>query len=84
MRARLTFTLLAIATLLLVPQAAFAHTAQATAPEGGLGYVLAAFGLAWVLFFAYVFYIERKSRQLRRDLDALRREVAEHKPSTQR
>ncbi|MBM3939411.1 MAG: hypothetical protein FJ318_00680 [SAR202 cluster bacterium] len=77
MRARITFVLLAIAALLVTPRAALAQTGTGT-PEDGLGYVLAAFGLAWALFFAYVFYLERKSRQLRRDLDAVRRDAAEH------
>ena len=66
---RLTLVLLAllVGALVLgaVPQ-------QDSDPEGYLPYLFAAFALTWVAFFAYLFFIGRKERSLRREMEALR------------
>ena len=41
-------------------------------PEGYLPYLFAAFALTWVAFFAYLFFLARKERALRQEMEALR------------
>ena len=62
------------ALVALVPLTALAAVASQDAPgESNLGFLLAGTALAWVGFFAYAFYIGRKNRELRRDIEDLRR-----------
>ncbi len=44
-------------------------------PEGYLPYLFAAFALTWVAFFAYLFFLARKERSLRREMEALRQAI---------
>ena len=46
-------------------------------PEAYLPYLFAAFALTWVAFFAYLFFIARKERALRQEMEALRRAIEE-------
>ena len=46
-------------------------------PEAYLPYLFAAFALTWVAFFAYLFFIARKERALRQEMEALRRALEE-------
>lgn len=64
--------------LWLMPSSALAATArQETPSESNLGFLFAAFAVVWVIFFGYVFYMSRRDRQLRQDLDEIRRQLAE-------
>ena len=75
---------LGLLLLLLMPSVALAAPlAQEEAPgESNLGFLFAAFAVAWAVFFGYVFYMSRRERELRRDLDQLRRQVAEQQPDS--
>ena len=66
----------------LAPQAALAAPAShITAPgESNLGYLFAGFAVVWVGFFAYVFYMGRRERNLRREIDELRRQHSQQPP----
>jgi len=58
-----------------------APAAQQEAPgESNLGFLFAAFAVVWVVFFGYVFYTSRRERELRRDLDELRRQMEDRQP----
>ena len=46
-------------------------------PEGYLPYLFAAFALTWLAFFAYLFFLARKERALRQEMEALRRAIDE-------
>ncbi|MCH8848350.1 MAG: hypothetical protein J4N31_03430 [Chloroflexi bacterium] len=61
-----------------VPLTALAAVAPQSAPgESNLGFLLAGTALAWAGFFAYAFYVGRKNRELRRDIEDLQRTLAE-------
>ena len=61
-----------------VPLTALAAVAPQDAPgESNLGFLLAGTALAWAGFFAYAFYVGRKNRELRRDIEDLRRTLDE-------
>ena len=63
--------------LLFLPSSALGATALQEAPgESNLGFLFAAFAVAWVIFFGYVFYLGRRDRQLRQDLDEIRTQLA--------
>ena len=75
MRNRL-FTAIAVSliVLLLAAPAALAAPLVDDAPgESNLGYLLAGTLLTWAGFFAYAIYIARKNRDLRREVEELRR-----------
>ena len=68
----------AAALVALMPLSALAAVAPQDAPgESNLGFLLAGTALAWVGFFAYAFYLGRKNRELRRDIEDLQRILAE-------
>ena len=69
----------------LMPQAALAAGAvqEEAAGESNLPFLFSAFAVVWAGFFAYVFYLHRRSRDLRREIDALRRERAEREEQPQ-
>ena len=50
---------------------------QGVPGESNLGFLLAGTALAWAGFFAYAFYVGRKNSELRRDIEELRRTLAE-------
>ena len=66
--------LLAVLLLLAVaaPTAMAATSAQEAPGESNLGFLLAGTLLTWAGFFAYAFYISRKNRDLRREIEELR------------
>ena len=79
MRNRL-FTAIAVSLIVLL----FAATAALAAPladdapgESNLGYLLAGTLLTWAGFFAYAVYLWRKNRDLRREVEELRRLLGE-------
>jgi CcmD family protein len=62
----------------LVPQVMMAATAnQEFKGENNLPYLFGGFVIVWLGFFGYVFYLHRRERELRRELEALRREIKE-------
>ena len=56
--------------------ATFVH-AQDAPGESNLGYLLAGTLLTWAGFFVYAVYLWRKNRDLRREVDDLRRTLGE-------
>ena len=53
-----------------------APTAQQAAGESNLGFLFAGFAVVWVGIIAYAFYIGRRERALRQEIDELRRQIA--------
>ena len=41
-------------------------------PSENLPYLFAVYSITWVLFFAYVFYVSRRQRELEREIRDLR------------
>ncbi|MDE2837341.1 MAG: hypothetical protein OXL97_07520 [Chloroflexota bacterium] len=79
MRNRLfTAIVISLAVLLLAAPAALAAPIAQDAPgEGNLGYLLAGTLLTWAGFFVYAVFLWRKNRDLRREVDDLRRTLGE-------
>ncbi len=42
-------------------------------PEGNLPFLFAVYTITWVAFFAYAFYVSRRQRELRREIEELRK-----------
>ena len=75
---RIAATAYVAALAALLPLTALAAVAPQDAPgESNLGFLLAGTALAWVGFFAYAFYLGRKNRELRQDIEELRRTLTE-------
>lgn len=73
-----TAAALSLLVLALTAPAALAAPAAQDAPgESNLGYLLAGTLLTWAGFFAYAVYLWRKNRDLRREVDDLRRTLGE-------
>ena len=69
---------LAAALTVLLPQVVFASpTAQQLPGESNLGFLLAGFAVVWVAFFAYVFYTGRRQRELRHELEEMKRRLTD-------
>ncbi len=67
----------ALALLAVAAPAALASPLPQDAPgESNLGFLLAGTLLTWAGFFVYAIYIARKDRDLHREVDELRREIA--------
>ena len=66
-----------VVLLLAAPAAMAAPLAQDAPGESNLGYLLAGTLLTWAGFFAYAVYLARKNRDLRREVDDLRRTLGE-------
>ena len=79
MRIKVRFWLagaLAFLTPLALPGvAAAAVPGQSVPGESNLGFLLVGMLLAWGGFFAYTFYLSRKTRELRREIDELREQL---------
>ena len=45
-------------------------------PSDNLPYLFTAFGLAWVVFFAYVFFVSRQQREMEREIEELKQALA--------
>ena len=79
----LTFRFIAAAAATLIvlavfsPAALAAPIAQSAPGESNLGYLLAGTLLTWAGFFAYAVFLWRKNRDLRREVDDLRRQIGE-------
>lgn len=46
-------------------------------PEANLSFLFAVYIITWAGFFGYVFYVSRRQREMRREIDALKRAVHE-------
>ena len=78
MRIRILSLFAVLALLALAAPSAMAAALGQDAPgESNLGYLLAGTLLTWAGFFAYAFYIGRKNRDLRNELEELRRTIAQ-------
>ena len=53
---------------------------QATLPAANLPFLLAAFTVAWVAFFAYAFFVSRRQQELRKEIAELRRTLDQQEP----
>lgn len=73
--------LLLAATVAGVAEAA--GTAQTNGPESNLSFLFAVFAVTWAAFFAYVFYMAYRGRELRREVEALRQALEEKEASKQ-
>jgi len=72
---------LALIAVLALPGLALASThAQEIPGESNLGFLMAGLIIIWAGFFAYVFYISRKTNELRREIDDLRDQLAGKDP----
>ena len=56
-----------------------AETAESTANNNHLRYLVAGFSLIWLIFFAYLFYIHRRQAELKAELLRLDPEQEENK-----
>lgn len=67
-----------LALLLVGTTTAYAaSSAQEAAGESNLGFLFAGFAVVWVGIIAYAFYVSRRERALRQEIEELRRELAE-------
>ena len=67
---------LALMALLAAPGVAAAAVAGQSAPgESNLGFLLVGLLLVWGGFFGYTFYMSRKTREMRREIDELREQL---------
>ncbi len=78
MRTKLaSLAILLLILALAAPAALAAPLAQDAPGESNLGYLLAGTLLTWAGFFVYAVYLARKNRNLRREVDELRRTLQE-------
>lgn len=72
---------LALIAVLALPGLALASTQGQEIPgESNLGFLMTGLIIIWAGFFAYVFYISRKTNELRREIDDLRDQLAGKDP----
>jgi CcmD family protein len=46
-------------------------------PEANLPFLFAVFIITWAAFFAYVFYVSRRQREMQNEIEALKRALDE-------
>lgn len=67
---------LALVVILALPTTILAATSAQEIPgESNLGYLLIGQILVWAGFFAYAFYMSRKTNEMRREIDDLRAQL---------
>ena len=59
------------------PEPAGSMAAEDTDPEANLPYLFAAYSVTWVGFFVYVYFLSQRNRNLQREVEALREELAD-------
>ncbi len=47
--------------------------AQVSEPDSNLEFLFAVYIITWAAFFGYIFYLSRRQREMRREIDALTR-----------
>ena len=62
--------------LQLVSQAS-APAQEGGGPEANLPFLFAVYIITWAAFFAYVFYVSRRQRELRNEIETLKRALEE-------
>lgn len=74
---------IAIVAILALPTAVLAATSAADEipGESNLGFLLVGEIIVWAGFFAYAFYMSRKTNDLRREIDDLRAQLKPGAPS---
>ena len=84
MRRKLVLVLGLALLLALAPQVALAApvTQEDSPGESNLSFLFAGFAVVWAGLFAYVFYLHRRGQDLRREVESLRRELAEREERT--
>ena len=55
---------------------------QSGDPEANLPFLFAVFIITWAAFFAYVFYVSRKQREMQAEIEALKRALEERDERT--
>ena len=45
-------------------------------PSDNLPYLFTAFGIVWVVFFAYTFFVSRQQREMEREIEELKETMA--------
>ena len=50
---------------------------QPMRPKANLPYLFAVYAITWVIFFAYLYYLSQRQRNLRREVEELRQALAE-------
>jgi CcmD family protein len=50
---------------------------SSSAPEANLPYLFAVYSITWIVFFAYLYYLSQRQRNLRREVEELRQILAE-------
>ncbi len=59
------------------PAAAAQESGQSAEPEANLPYLFAVYIITWLAFFAYVFFMSRRQREMQREIDELKRAISE-------
>ena len=54
--------------------------AQISSPSSNLSFLFVAFLVTWAAFFAYAFFVNRRQRELQREIEELRRSVEDQDP----
>ena len=60
-----------------VASSGYLAQASGSDPEANLPFLFAVYILTWAGFFGYAFYMSRRQRDMRRDIEALRRALQE-------
>jgi CcmD family protein len=55
---------------------------QAATPDANLPFLFAVFIITWAAFFAYIFFISRRQREMKREIEALKRALADRERET--
>ena len=73
----------AVALSALAPLAAFAQaqTEPTRAPEANLPFLFAVYIITWAAFFAYIFYVSRRQREMQSEIEALKRALEDREPN---
>ena len=53
---------------------------QAALPSPNLPFLFAAFAVTWLAFFAYVFFVNRRQQEIKKEIEELRRSLEHQEP----
>ena len=56
---------------------------QVVLPSPNLPFLFAAFAVSWVAFFAYVFFVNRRQQEIKKEIEELRRSLERQEPEGQ-
>jgi CcmD family protein len=80
-RTRIAVGIALVAVLALPSTVLAATSAQEIPGESNLGYLFVGEVIVWLGFFAYAFYMSRKTNDLRREIDDLRAQLKATPPT---